>query len=233
MSIYSLHSRPPVHIRRYRRILSHFHPSIRHPDEEETTATIKHTIAILGFSATFSRHDGLALGSVFEQIVYHRDFLDMIKEQWYVYLVPCTCICLPYPRLCNVQFTCVRANIDLSQVTVNSRTGDFNPTSLAHIINTPTINKLLLQTWLDRAAERKSTLIFCVNLAHVHHLTETFRQAGIDARYVYSRTPATERRALVESFKKGEFPVLINCGMWLPNAPSRLYLSYFLDSRTD
>lgn len=121
--------------------------------------------------------------------------------------------CSPRCRLCNVQFTCVRANIDLSQVTVNSHTGDFNPTSLAQVINTPTINKLLIQTWFDRAVDRKSTLIFCVNLAHVHHLTGAFRQAGVDARYVYSRTPATERRALVESFKNGEFPVLINCGM--------------------
>ncbi|KAH9837204.1 P-loop containing nucleoside triphosphate hydrolase protein [Rhodofomes roseus] len=181
----------------YLRILSHFHPAIRHPDEGFQPPDFKHSIAILGFSATFSRHDGLALGSVFERIVYHRDFLEMIKEQW----------------LCNVRFTCVRANIDLSHVTINTHTGDFNATSLSHVINTPTINKLVLQTWLDRASERKSTLIFCVNLAHVHNLTETFREAGIDARYIYSRTPARERRAIVESFRKGEFPVLINCAV--------------------
>ncbi|KZT72830.1 P-loop containing nucleoside triphosphate hydrolase protein [Daedalea quercina L-15889] len=181
----------------YRRILSHFHPAIRNPEEGFQPPEIEHAIAVLGFSATFSRHDGLALGSIFEQIVYHRDFLEMIKEQW----------------LCNVQFTCVRANIDLSQVTINSHTGDFNPTSLAHVINTPTINKLILQTWLDRASERKSTLVFCVSLTHVQNLTEMFRQAGIDARYVYSRTPASERRVLIESFRKGEFPVLINCAV--------------------
>lgn len=54
-------------------------------------------------------------------------------------------------RLCNVRFTSVRANIDLSKVTVNSKTGDFNATSLAHVINTPVVNKLVVQTWLDRA----------------------------------------------------------------------------------
>ena len=41
-----------------------------------------HKVPIIGFSATFSRHDGLALGSVFERIVYHRNFLEMIKEEW-------------------------------------------------------------------------------------------------------------------------------------------------------
>lgn len=57
-------------------------------------------------------------------------------------------------RLCNVRFTTIRANIDLSDVTVNSRTGDFNATSIAHIVNTESINRLIVQTWLDRAGEQ-------------------------------------------------------------------------------
>lgn len=59
---------------------------------------------------------------------------------------------------------------------------------------------------------RKSTLVFCVNLSHVRELTQTFRDAGIDARYVHSKTPAAERRSLVEGFKAREYPVLVNCG---------------------
>jgi ATP-dependent helicase IRC3 len=66
----------------YRRVLSHFHPQVKHPDSTFEPHKIPHTIPIIGFSATFSRHDGLALGSVFERIVYHRDFLEMIEEQW-------------------------------------------------------------------------------------------------------------------------------------------------------
>jgi len=66
----------------YRRILSHFDPAIRNPDATFNPPTLTRRIPIIGFSATFSRHDGLALGSVFERIVYHRDFLEMIKEQW-------------------------------------------------------------------------------------------------------------------------------------------------------
>ncbi|RPD82473.1 P-loop containing nucleoside triphosphate hydrolase protein [Lentinus tigrinus ALCF2SS1-7] len=181
----------------YRRILSHFDAGIKNPDEDFEPPELSHKIPILGFSATFSRHDGLALGSVFEEIVYHRDFLEMIKEQW----------------LCNVRFTTVRANIDLSEVTVNSRTGDFNPTSLAHVVTTDTVNELIVRTWLDKAADRKSTLIFCVNLSHVSRVTAAFRAAGIDARYLHSHTPAAERKALVAAFKAGEYPVLVNCAV--------------------
>ncbi|TFK41214.1 P-loop containing nucleoside triphosphate hydrolase protein [Crucibulum laeve] len=181
----------------YRRLLAQFHNGIKHPDSAFQVPVLPHKIPIIGFSATFSRHDGLALGSVFERIVYHRDFLEMIKEQW----------------LCNVRFTSVRASINLKDVTINTRTGDFNPTSLAHVINTDTINDLVVKTWIDRAATRKSTLIFCVNIAHVHALTQHFRKYGIDARYVYSETPVTERKALVAAFRAGQFPVLINCAI--------------------
>ncbi|KAF8846329.1 P-loop containing nucleoside triphosphate hydrolase protein [Paxillus ammoniavirescens] len=181
----------------YRRILSHFDPSVKNPDPTFEPPSTPHLIPIIGFSATFSRHDGLALGSVFERIVYHRDFLEMIKEQW----------------LCDVRFTSVRANINLQGVTVNTRTGDFNATSLAHIINTDTVNNLVVRAWLDRASDRKSTLVFCVNLAHVRQLTKTFQDFGVEARYLHSGTPANERRALITDFKAGSYPVLVNCAI--------------------
>ncbi|KAG2350305.1 P-loop containing nucleoside triphosphate hydrolase protein [Suillus weaverae] len=181
----------------YRRILAHFDPAIRSPDATFQPPQLSHPIPIIGFSATFGRHDGLALGSVFQKIVYHRDFLEMIKEQW----------------LCDVRFTSVKANIDLRNVTVNSKTGDFNATSLAHIINTDTVNNLVVQAWLDRARQRQSTLVFCVNIAHIRALTKAFQDFGIDARYLHSGTPAAERHALVTAFKAGEYPVLVNCAI--------------------
>jgi ATP-dependent helicase IRC3 len=124
----------------------------------------------------------------------------------------------------------VKANIDLSNVTINTRSGDFNATSLAHVINAEVINTLVLQTWFDRAgtdtecrpvlsqltrgskARRESTLVFCVNIAHVVNLTNTFRKAGVDARFLHSKTPPQERKKLLDEFRTGRFPVLINCG---------------------
>jgi len=66
----------------YRKLLSQFDRNIIHPEHLIQTNNLSHPIPIIGFSATFSRHDGLMLGSVFDQIVYHKDFLDMIKNQW-------------------------------------------------------------------------------------------------------------------------------------------------------
>jgi hypothetical protein len=57
-----------------------------------------------------------------------------------------------------VRFTCVQADINLKEVTINSATGDYNPTSLANIINIETLNSLVLQTWLDKSGARVSPL---------------------------------------------------------------------------
>jgi len=62
-------------------------------------------------------------------------------------------------------------------------------------------------------AERKSTLVFCVNIDHVHALTRTFRNFGIDARGIDSQTGIAERKSLISQFKQGEFPILVNCGL--------------------
>lgn len=64
----------------YQQVLSHFDPNMLLDLDQRPPSPVP----IIGFSATFSRHDGLALGAVFDRIVYHRDFLEMIKEQWCV-----------------------------------------------------------------------------------------------------------------------------------------------------
>ena len=55
-------------------------------------------------------------------------------------------------------------------------------------------------------------MVFCVNVAHVQDLTNEFRARGIDARYLHAKTPGFERKALLDGFRAGEFPVLVNCG---------------------
>lgn len=62
-------------------------------------------------------------------------------------------------------------------------------------------------------ANRKSTIVFCANLAHVHDLTTEFRSRGIDARYIHSGTHVRERQQLLEDFRAGLYPVLINCAI--------------------
>lgn len=62
--------------------------------------------------------------------------------------------------------------------------------------------------------QRQSTLVFCVNIAHIRALTKAFQDFGVDARHLHSGTPAAERHALITAFKAGQYPVLVNCGLY-------------------
>ena len=115
--------------------------------------------------------------------------------------------------LSNVVFTTVRLPADLSKVR-KTPTGDFQAASLSEAVNTPVFNEIAVRAWLARAGDRESTLVFCVDVQHLIDLTATFKRFGIDARYVTGTTHNAERSDTVEAFKKREFPVLLNCGVF-------------------
>lgn len=55
-------------------------------------------------------------------------------------------------------------------------------------------------------------MVFAVNIQHVRNLTEEFRRHGFDARMIYGDTRDQDRRLLLDDFRAGKFPVLVNCG---------------------
>ena len=113
-------------------------------------------------------------------------------------------------RLSPARSITVKCDLHLDEVEVNS-TGDFKTSSLAPHVNTPAINDLIVRSYLHRAGDRQSTLIFCVDLSHVANVTQAFRDAGIDARSVSSMSAGKSRKSTLEAFASGEFPVLVNC----------------------
>lgn len=171
----------------YREVLEHF-------GLNEATSD---SPVLVGVSATFSRSDGLKLGAAIDHIVYHKDYVDMIDDKW----------------LANAMFTTVRSGADLSKVKKDTF-GDFALGSLSEAVNTTASNTVTVRAWMGNAQDRKSTLVFCVDIAHTQALTNTFREYGIDARYVTSNTPRDVRSEQLQAFKDQEFPVLLNCGLF-------------------
>lgn len=121
----------------------------------------------------------------------------MIEENW----------------LSNVVFTTVKIKANLTQVGTGVN-GDFQSAALSRAVNTDETNQLAVKTWLTKAKGRNSTLIFCVDLNHVTNLTSEFRQMGINAQFVTGDTPTKIRSARIDAFRNGEFPVLLNCGVF-------------------
>lgn len=121
----------------------------------------------------------------------------MIQESW----------------LSSVIFTTVQSGADLSRVR-KGLGGDFQTGALAEAVNNAETNEITVRAWLSKAADRKSTLVFCVDLAHLTALTAVFRTHNVDARFITGDTPKQIRGERLEAFKNQQFPVLLNCGVY-------------------
>ena len=126
-----------------------------------------------------------------------RDYIEMINEKW----------------LTDVIFTTVSIRADLSNIKSKAG-GDFQTAALSRAINTPENNEATFLAWKERAGDRKATLIFCVDVKHIHDLTNTFRRHGIESYFVTGESATKARSATLDAFKRGEYPVLLNCGVF-------------------
>jgi ATP-dependent helicase IRC3 len=127
----------------------------------------------------------------------YRDYVDMIEDNW----------------LSDVIFTTVESKADISRVS-SGATGDFQTGALSKAVNTEETNEITVRSWMTRAKGRESTLVFCVDLKHVSSLTSKFRIYGVDARFVTGDTPKMVRSQRIDAFRNGEYPVLLNCGVF-------------------
>ncbi|CAG8596515.1 2937_t:CDS:10 [Funneliformis mosseae] len=168
----------------YRRILEYFGAN-----KKETH------LFVWGCSATVRRYDGLALKDIFDEITYHKDFLDMIQEKW----------------LCNLRVTTIKTDVDLSKVKSSSE--DFIMNDLSKYLNVESRNDVIVRTYLELAAQRTSTLVFGIDISHVESLTEMFRKRGVMAHGISSKTKPHIRATILKEFKERKFPVLVNCGI--------------------
>lgn len=147
---------------------------------------------LVGCSATPWRNDSKGLGEVFEKIVYHKSIKDLIAIGY----------------LCKPVGIKIKTDLDLS--TVQTEDGDFVTQSLASVMNTPEMNSIVIDAFLERARDRK-TVCFSVTVSHAQNLAEAFRNRGITSEAIYGDMPLNERSDILERFKNGSISVLTNC----------------------
>ncbi|KAL6949968.1 hypothetical protein ACO0QE_000637 [Hanseniaspora vineae] len=180
---------------------------------------------VIGFSATFERQDKKALGQVVDKIVYEKGILEMIEDEW----------------LCDAKFSTVQiASLDLTQVAttklptsvkkihtnidspdLTEEQGDFKVPQLSKVMNTPEINEIIVKTYLARRdkimqenTDHISTILFAVDIEHVHCLNEMFQKHGVTTAYVTSMSKQHERDQNIQDFKNNKVEVILNCGIF-------------------
>ncbi|KAJ7739055.1 hypothetical protein DFH07DRAFT_840531 [Mycena maculata] len=150
-----------------------------------------HQPIVIGASASAEEVLG-ALG-YFEQIVYRRKFIDALEESWE----------------CNARFAARLAPIHLAEISEKQW-----HTKLSVAMSRPLVLESTVQAWLDMAATRQSTLVWCVDNKHAKTLAAAFLEAGVDAEVRIPGKPDDDDAKLAceaqtAAFKAGELPVLL------------------------
>jgi ATP-dependent helicase IRC3 len=147
---------------------------------------------VVGVTATPERGDRVGLDAVFEEIVYHRDLLDMIRSGY----------------LCDLRAVRVQVELDLDRLQV--RAGDFGDEELGRALIESEAPEHALAAYQQHAAGRKA-LVFTPTVELARLMAETFAAAGWAARWVSGETPREERAETLAAFRAGEIRVLANC----------------------
>jgi ATP-dependent helicase IRC3 len=149
---------------------------------------------LLGVTATPERADSASLGEVWDEVVYSRSLLEMIRAGYLV----------------DLRGLRVRLDVDFSRLRVSH--GDFVDTEAAAVLTAADAPAHACAAYLEHAAGRK-TLLFTPTVELAHLMAEAFRDGGVSAEAVDGSLPLEERRAILARLRGGETQVVANCAV--------------------
>ena len=170
----------------YRTILNHFGCLGVAPGDEARSVAV-------GYTATMVRGDDLALGDVWQDVVYTRTITEGIADG-----------ALVRPRGIHVQVD----DLDLSQV--RTTRGDYREGDLGEAIENSLAPQAIAKAVAEHAADRK-ILLFAPTVHSAGIIADALSASGRPTGLVHGGLGSRDRRAVLDAFRAGETPILANC----------------------
>jgi ATP-dependent helicase IRC3 len=149
---------------------------------------------VLGVTATPERADSASLADVWDEVVYSRSLLEMIRAGYLV----------------DLRGLRVRLDFDFSRLRVSH--GDFVDTEAAAALTAADAPAHACAAYLEHAAGRKA-LLFTPTVELAHLMAEAFRARGVAAEALDGSLPLDQRRAILARLRGGETQVVANCAV--------------------
>lgn len=147
----------------------------------------------LGVTATMKRSDKVALGQVWEAVVYERDILWGIRHGYLV----------------DVEGKRVHVD-DMDMSGVRSSAGDYRAGDLGAAFEDSSAPQVIAKAYQEHSAGRAG-VAFTPTVATAHQLADVLSDAGISARAVDGAMAPADRAKVMRDYEAGEFDVLTNC----------------------
>lgn len=170
----------------YREVLSHFGVLGLAPGEAARAVCV-------GYTATMTRADQLALGDIWQDVVYSRTIQDGIGDGFLV-----------RPRGVHVQVD----DLDLSKVRTTA--GDYRDGDLGQAIEASMAPEAIAKAVTEHADQRK-ILLFAPTVSSAETIAGALSASGRSVGLIHGALPQTERKAVLSDYRAGNTQVLANC----------------------
>ena len=87
--------------------------------------------------------------------------------------------------------------------------GDYQNKEMDMLLNKRPSIERLYRSFEEYGKDRKG-IVYAINILHAQKITKLYQEHGVKAIAIDSKTPAMERQADIEAFKKGDIQVLVN-----------------------
>ena len=151
----------------------------------------------LGMTATPCRLNRKGFTDLFEVLITSDSIADFIRQGW----------------LSPFDYVSIRSDSEDQQL-INSlekrgADGDFQVKEMDTVLNRrPTIERLYES--VRQYAYGKKGIVYAVSISHARNIATYYKEYGMNAIAIDSKTPAKLRKQLVEDFRQGKIQVLVN-----------------------
>ncbi len=135
------------------------------------------------------------------------DLFDVLVQSWNIPEFICK------GRLATYDFVSIKSD-GVTQRLIDSlqkrgADGDYQNKEMDMLLNKRPSIERLYQSFEEYGKDRKG-IVYAINISHAKKIMELYQEHGIKAVAIDSKTPAAERQADIEAFKKGDIQVLVN-----------------------
>lgn len=147
----------------------------------------------LGVTATLGRTDRVALGQVWQDVIYKRDIVEMIRDGYLV----------------NAKG--IRVRVDgLDLAAVRRHHGDYADGALAEAMHAALAPKAVARAYIEHAADRQG-ILFAPTVEMAYEMAEALAGEGIVAAGIDGTLATERRRKILADFSRGDLQVVCNC----------------------
>ena len=150
---------------------------------------------LLGVTATPHRLDYWGFAHIFDKLIVSPDPMEFIKSgflsNYDYYSVPPECPIVD----------------EINAIPIEK--GDFAEDSLIRLLDCGSIRSQVVDSYMKYGCGKKA-IVYTINKAHNKHLCEEYQKRGISAVTIDCDTPQSERKQLLDEFKKGKIRIICN-----------------------